>query len=171
MEQVGRWLHLVHTATSDFRLTGDAHFVWGPDEPKKDHVVTHGDLGPWNMLEQGGSFVGVIDWDLARFGDPLDDLAEAAFELGPLRENRDMLTERATEQTVRTRMTALCRGYGGVSPDQVLRHVEPLYQRRIDEMAELAARDQAPFVTLADAGNIDALCTDLEHFRKHFKPS
>lgn len=171
MEQVGRWLRQVHTATSDFRLAGGAQFVWGPEVPEPGHVVTHGDLGTWNMLEQDGDFVGVIDWDLARFGDPLDDLAETVFELGPLRENRNMLAGSAIDERVRARVASLCRGYGKVSLDDVLRHVEPLYQRRIDEMTALATGGEAPFSTLAEAGNLDALFRDLAHFQRRFKPS
>lgn len=168
MEQVGRWLRLVHGATSGFQLADGASFAWGPAEPGPGHVVTHGDLGPWNMLERDGEFAGVIDWDLARFGDPLDDLAEVAFELGPLRQDRDMLAEGAAAQTVQTRIAALCRGYGGATTDQVLRRVDPLYQHRIDEMARRAADAEAPFVALARAGNLEALQEDLEHFRRHF---
>jgi hypothetical protein len=169
MEQVGGWQRSVHVATSDFRLAGAA-FVWGPDEPGAGEVVTHGDLGPWNMLERDGEFAGVIDWDLARFGSPLDDLAEAAFELGPLRENRDMLAGDTPQGAIRARVAALCRGYGGVSAGEVLRHVEPFYQRRIDEMSELASGGQEPFGALVEAGNVEALSEDLEHYRKHYKP-
>ncbi len=168
MEQVGRRLRQVHESATDFRLTDGVSFVWGPAQLEPAHVVTHGDLGPWNMIEQDGQFVGVIDWDLARFGDPLDDLAEAAFELGPLRENRDMLGGHVTTEAVRARVEALCLGYGKVSVDDVLRHVEPFLQRRIDEMTELAADGREPFVALAEAGNIEALRDDLEHFRRHF---
>jgi Ser/Thr protein kinase RdoA (MazF antagonist) len=167
MEQVGRWLNMVHTASADFCLDGGAQFAWGPDEPEAHHVVTHGDLGPWNMIARDGRFAGVIDWDLARFGDPLDDLAEVAFELGPLRENREMLVEGATDKAIRTRIAALCGAYGGVSPERLLRHVEPLYQRRIDETVELAERGRTLFFALEEAGSVDALRDDLKYFREH----
>ncbi|QDG53955.1 methyltransferase domain-containing protein [Persicimonas caeni] len=169
MEQVGRWLRQVHESTADFQLTDGVSFAWGPTAPEPAHVVTHGDLGPWNMIVDDGEFSGVIDWDMARFGDPLDDVAEVAFELGPLRENRGMLDGDISREMVRARVAALCRGYGQVSADKVLRHVEPFYRRRIGEMPELAADDREPFVTLADAGNIESLCNDLEHFRDHFQ--
>ncbi|MDH6235607.1 phosphotransferase [Cryobacterium sp. CG_9.6] len=48
-------------------------------------LVNHGDLGPWNTLHDGFHLTGVIDWDLARFGSPLDDLAQIALEAVPLK--------------------------------------------------------------------------------------
>jgi aminoglycoside phosphotransferase (APT) family kinase protein len=47
--------------------------------------VCHGDLGPWNFLEKDGRLTGVIDWDLAHFGQSLDDLASTPIEMVPLR--------------------------------------------------------------------------------------
>ncbi|GIJ00380.1 aminoglycoside phosphotransferase [Sediminihabitans luteus] len=38
-------------------------------------VVTHGDLGPEQVLVQGGRVVTVTDWSQARVADPADDLA------------------------------------------------------------------------------------------------
>lgn len=170
MEAVGRWLRQLHEVTRDFELSEGTRFAWSPSTRKPGHVVTHGDLGPWNMLENDGEFAGVIDWDLARFGDALDDLAEVAFELGPLRENREMLHSGATLAARTARLRALYGGYGDRSVDEILRHVEPLYERRIADTLALAADEREPFVTLADAGHADELRADLDHVRQHFRP-
>ncbi|MBW8827251.1 MAG: phosphotransferase family protein [Acidobacteria bacterium] len=37
--------------------------------------LIHGDCGPGNLLHQGGNVTGMIDWELAHIGDPMDDLA------------------------------------------------------------------------------------------------
>lgn len=167
MQQVGRWLRRFHDASADFRLAERTEFAWGPDVARAGKVVTHGDLGPWNMLADDGEFAGVIDWDLARFGDPLDDLTEIAFELAPLRENHDMLGDDATDAVIEARIEALCRSYQGVTARDVFDHVVPLYQQRIADISELAAAGEKSFVTLKDAGTIDALRADLRHFRRH----
>jgi aminoglycoside phosphotransferase (APT) family kinase protein len=38
-------------------------------------VVVHGDAGPGNFLFQGGRLKVVLDWELAHYGDPLEDFA------------------------------------------------------------------------------------------------
>lgn len=44
--------------------------------PPRDVQLIHGDLGPWNMLDDRGT-VRVIDFGEARLGDPYFDLASA----------------------------------------------------------------------------------------------
>ena len=38
-------------------------------------VLTHGDAGPGNFMFDDGQLSGVIDWELAHVGDPMEDLA------------------------------------------------------------------------------------------------
>lgn len=42
-------------------------------------TVCHNDLSPCNFVFKNETPVGIIDWDSASFGDPLDDLAYAAW--------------------------------------------------------------------------------------------
>lgn len=45
--------------------------------PERDRQVIHGDLGPWNMIQNGDGTVSVIDFGEARIGDPYFDYASA----------------------------------------------------------------------------------------------
>jgi aminoglycoside phosphotransferase (APT) family kinase protein len=45
-----------------------------------DSVLLHGDYWPGNILWNGGELVAVIDWEDARVGDPLADLANSRIE-------------------------------------------------------------------------------------------
>ena len=38
-------------------------------------VLVQGDTGPGNFMYAGGKVVAVVDWELAHFGDPMDDIA------------------------------------------------------------------------------------------------
>lgn len=38
-------------------------------------VLVQGDTGPGNFLYEGGVVTGIIDWELAHLGDPMDDIA------------------------------------------------------------------------------------------------
>jgi aminoglycoside phosphotransferase (APT) family kinase protein len=43
-------------------------------EPPKRHALVHGDFRPANVLLHQGRIEALLDWELARLGDPLDDL-------------------------------------------------------------------------------------------------
>lgn len=45
--------------------------------PERERQVIHGDLGPWNMIQNGDGSVSVIDFGEARMGDPCFDFASA----------------------------------------------------------------------------------------------
>jgi Ser/Thr protein kinase RdoA (MazF antagonist) len=46
--------------------------------------MCHGDIGPWNVVFDGDSAVGLIDWDLAGPGPWSDDVASAIWHFAPL---------------------------------------------------------------------------------------
>lgn len=45
----------------------------------EERCLVHGDFGAYNVLTDGHGVTGVIDWDLALFGDPLYDVANLFF--------------------------------------------------------------------------------------------
>ncbi len=53
----------------------------GPLPLRNRPVLLHGDFWPGNILWRDGRLVGVIDWEDARFGDPLSDLANSRLEV------------------------------------------------------------------------------------------
>jgi aminoglycoside phosphotransferase (APT) family kinase protein len=59
-------------------------------------VLLHGDYWPGNVMWQDGHLVAVLDWEDARLGDPLADLATARVEL--LCRHGDEAMERFTNQ-------------------------------------------------------------------------
>ncbi len=38
-------------------------------------VLVHGDIGPGNFMAEGGRVTGLLDWEFAHLGDPMDDIA------------------------------------------------------------------------------------------------
>lgn len=48
------------------------------------YALVHSDMGPGNFLFEGGRVTGIVDWEVAHFGDPMEDLAAIAI--------RDMAT-------------------------------------------------------------------------------
>jgi hypothetical protein len=161
LTDLGGWLRRYHDAVRGFRVYG-AGFLWGPDEPGEGMLVTHGDLGPWNCLHREGRLTGVIDWDLARYGDPLDDVAELALEAVPLHARLSETLGEVSRELLETRLELFCQAYG-ISAQNVLNHV-PVYLRTvIDDMRDLAGRGVEPFVAFEQGGMSAGLETDLRY--------
>ena len=153
MAELGTWLREYHSAVSGFTVRLDARFLWGPGRPAAGMVVNHGDLGPWNVLQQGGRVCGVIDWDMARFGVPRDDLAQLALESVPLKPSTsDRLGLTPGTDVLRERLRVLCEAYGDPDLDGVLRHTVDYLERMAKEIEELAGRGRSPFVVYAQDG-------------------
>lgn len=76
--EFGAILRHIHRASVGFILPAGETFSCGPGAPLKEHVVCHGDLGPWNTVIRDGRISGIIDWDFAYFGGPIEDLVVAA---------------------------------------------------------------------------------------------
>ena len=56
---------------------GVLHRLAGPHVPDYDGptVMVQGDTGPGNFMYADGVVTAVVDWELAHFGDPMDDIA------------------------------------------------------------------------------------------------
>ncbi len=76
-------LRRFHEVVALFDPPADARWRF-PGEPVPGSTIVHGDWAPYNLVWRDGALAGVIDWDLARPGDPLDDLAFAAWHWAPL---------------------------------------------------------------------------------------
>jgi hypothetical protein len=164
LRDLGAWLRRYQGAAAGFRLAEGAAFLWGPTKPEVGMVVCHGDLGPWNCLHRGGRLTGVIDWDLARYGHPLDDVAELALEAVPLRPlSPGTVGVEVTKQSLRS----VCRSYAapteGVTPRQVVDHV-PVYLAGVVQATEQqAAHNVEPFVSFLKGGIVKELRADLAY--------
>ncbi|MBN8848622.1 MULTISPECIES: phosphotransferase family protein [unclassified Sphingomonas] len=62
----------------------DAGFAWlfanAPKHVQRTSLL-QGDCGPGNFMHQDGKLTGLIDWEAAHFGDPMDDLAMLWFRI------------------------------------------------------------------------------------------
>ena len=163
LTELGAWLRTYHDAVRGFRLQGT--FIWGPTEPTPEMIVCHGDLGPWNCLQQGGRLSGVIDWDSARYGHPLDDVAELALEAVPLHNRLKDTSGEVSKSVLTARLSTFCQAYG-VSVREVLGHVPIYLQMVIDDTLELSNRGVEPFAAFERGGIVTELGADLQAFRR-----
>lgn len=161
MTELGDWLRRYHQAITGFELKDEAAFLWGPATPEIGMIVCHGDLGPWNCIQKDGVLTGVIDWDLARYGYPLDDIAELALEAVPLRPlNAGNMDTDTTKPVLWKRLSALCNAYGSVDPSEILHHVPKYIDTISRDIKARAKRGIEPFVSFVEGGIVAELEQD-----------
>ena len=167
--QLGQWLRKFQDTAKDFRLNNSAKFIWGTHEPDDHMVVSHGDLGLWNCIHQNGMLKGVIDWDLARYGQPLDDLAYIAIEGVPLRNIVKAAHGHEVDDTVLySRLKALCTGYGDCTPKELIEHAANYLEIVAQETVDLAEQGVHPFVSFADRDFFNRYQADIQYIREHW---
>lgn len=156
--QLGKWLKNYHNVVADFRLKGDVQFNWGLTLPKSDTIVCHGDLGPWNCIQQNGKFQGIIDWDLARYGYAIDNVAECVFEFIPFHPNLEEITgDKISDASLSRRLEVFCEAYGDLNPDDILEHI-PVYLTHMNaDLRKQASLGVEPFVSFVAGGIADKL--------------
>lgn len=169
LRSAARLLRRVHDAARSFVAPEGATWAF-PPPPGEDVTILHGDPGPWNMAWRDGVAVGLFDWDLARPGPRLDDVAYALDYLAPLRTDADALRWHGfTEPPARSaRLTAFLESYGGAwEPAAVVEAVLARKRRTESEVADLAARGAEPQRTWVAEGYLRSAQEHLEWAEGH----
>ncbi|MHA6524758.1 phosphotransferase [Tessaracoccus sp. G1721] len=115
LDSSARLLRRIHDATAGMRFDGP----WRSPVREPAEVVCHNDFATYNLVFDGDTVVGAIDWDFASPGPRLWDIAYLAYRIVPLssRERGDGFTdgERAL------RLDRLLAAYGSAAtPHEVL---------------------------------------------------
>ena len=136
------------TVWSDGRRVG----VTAPD------VVLHGDPGPWNMVWRDGEAVGLIDWDHANPGPPLDDLAYLVAYVAPLCSDEEAVAwmRHPAPPDRDHRVEVLADAYGA-PVDGLLQRAADVVARTNRTVEHMAARGLEPQVTWRETGRLDRL--------------
>lgn len=117
-------------------------------------VILHGDPKPGNMAWKRNEAVGLFDFDDARPGRRVDDVAYALKWIIPF--NGDVATLRHLnsdgETAMRERATAFLRGYGWQGPFDVARLAVDAHERSINEVEWGAAGGLEPQRTWVATG-------------------
>jgi hypothetical protein len=116
---VGRWIRDFQAAQSDLVLDPAKPWRRAPGAALAEgQVVVHHDVSPYNAVRREDGSLVVLDWDFARPGDPVEDLAWAAWRWVPLMTGSWWHAEYGVhaDEDVRERqradLAALLDGYG-----------------------------------------------------------
>ena len=111
-------LRRYHDAVAGYRPPADADWAYGVQSMAPTDILCHGDFGPWNLVWRDGQPVGILDWDLAYPGPPLDDVAYALVYSVPFRTDEHAIEWQAfTEPPRRRHRIEVFAAAYGISPD------------------------------------------------------
>lgn len=154
------WLREYHDAVRGFRppepvaWRGHPH----PVALAADELVCHNDPGVYNWILDGDAFAGMIDWDMAGPGRPIDDLAFLAWTGVPL--YREIPLADAAR-----RLWIAVDGYRGPGPRDLLDAVEARMRTAAERIAAGRRRGDPGLLRLGQAGEPERTLARLEAFR------
>jgi Phosphotransferase enzyme family len=143
----------VRSAGALLRRVHDATVGWVPPEnarwsvpADKGDVICHGDPQPANMTWANGTAVGLFDWDAARPGSRLSDIAYALEWLAPFETDPAELARRGFVGAPdrRARIEAFLDGYGWTEEFDVIETVVRRQRQAIDEVVLLGEAGHHP---------------------------
>ncbi len=169
MVQEAVLLRRFHDLARDFRPPDNAIWRSAAGSPGPGQMMCHSDWAPYNVVWRDERIVGVIDWDLAYPGDPLEDVAFAVWHWVPFHHpgmHGGWSPDRAT------RLRAFLDAYGLEVRDGFLERVVERIRSSARRIIELAREGDAGMRRLVAAGLVPDIVssagwleTNLETFR------
>jgi Ser/Thr protein kinase RdoA (MazF antagonist) len=149
---IGALLRAYHAAVADFVPPTPPVWRHGPQPIGPGEIALHGDFLPHNLIWSPHELTGVIDFELARPGAPLEDAGYAVVVAAQLRP--DAATRPPgfdTPPDRRARLAAFAEGYG-LDRAALVEAALKAQREAIDRTARLAAAGLQPWVTFRDRG-------------------
>jgi hypothetical protein len=156
LRSAARLLRAVHDAARTFAPPADA--VWAVAARDGD-TICHGDPGPWNMVWDGDTAVGLVDWDLAYPAPARDDVAYALEYFAPFRSDADAVRWHGFRRPPDRwrRIAVFAEAYGLANADGLVDAVITRQRRTIEHARSLAERGVQPQRDWVGAGHLDEL--------------
>jgi Ser/Thr protein kinase RdoA (MazF antagonist) len=154
--KVGDFLRRYHDAVDGFAPAAPAVWRHGPQAPKPGELILHGDFGPHNLIWDGEGMCGLIDFELARPGDPMEDAGFAVVRAAQLRPDAQTRPPGfATPPDRAARLAAFAEGYGCARSDLV-DAARQAQEGEIERIVRFGAAGVEPWATFRRRG-IEAL--------------
>lgn len=173
--EAATWLREFHEAVADFR---PMDIVWrqGNRGIAAGQIICHNDTGLYNWVIDGEPgepqhFVGMIDWDRAGPGRPIDDLAFLCWTGVPLDRLEELASlapddsERVVHELAR-RLNTVAVAYGGIGAETLLDAVGDRMRLTVQRWEEGLALGDPGTIALRDAGIMDRHLAKLRHFER-----
>ncbi|MXZ76154.1 MAG: aminoglycoside phosphotransferase family protein [Gemmatimonadetes bacterium] len=164
--QLAGFLKSYHVAVKDYIPTDDTGWCVPDLRWQPGLIIRHGDLGPWNTIWSDDVLQGIIDWDLAEPGKRIEDVAQIAWHLVPLRGN-DFWSKAGFEEPpdYRKRLNVLCEAYGGFRTNGVIRALLDLQETEILRISTLGSAGVEPWCTYLRRGDLEVTSRERDWLR------
>jgi hypothetical protein len=148
-----------HSAVGTFRPPAGATWAFTDAKLAPDQIICHNDFGPWNAVWDGVTPVGIIDWDLAGPGNPLDDVAYALAYVTPFRDDATALRWHAFDRPPdrQRRIELFATAYGLTTTTGLVDRVIQRQRLVTVHVRHLAARGLEPQRTWLTDGTISVM--------------
>jgi len=165
--KVGELLRAYHRAVAGFVPPAPAIWRHGPQALRPGEIVLHGDFAPYNLVWQGEALTGVIDFELARPGLPIEDAAFAAIRLGPLRPDQALMRIGFPEGPDRgARLAAFAAGYGCALP-ALIAQIPKTQAAELERITGWGGEGREPWATFLAKGLDDAVRLEADWMERH----
>lgn len=160
-------LRKVHDATRGWTPSDGAQ--WAIPAREDADVVCHGDPGPWNMVWDGPTAIGLLDWDFAHPAPAIDDVAYALEYFTPFRSDDHAIRWQgfSAPPNRRHRIEVFAQAYGLAGTEGIVDAVIARQQATIGHVRELAERGILPQRTWVADGFLDTLAERVAWSQAH----
>jgi hypothetical protein len=167
LRALARLLRDFHEAVVGFIAPEGASWALSDQLARPGDVICHGDFGPWNVVWDGATPVGLLDFDFAQPGDRLDDVAYALEYVAPFRDDAHaMRWQGFTEPPDRARrMVVFAEEYGLAAVDGLVDAVIRRQQMTCLQVRALADRGLEPQRSWVANGLCDELADRVQWSR------
>ena len=167
---IAKMLLNYHHLVADY--TPRPNSIWRvPDvQWKQGMIVRHGDLGPWNIVWKSERLTGLIDWDFAEPGYPIEDLAQAAWDCVPLYAPKRSIQAGVAPSEQMARLKILCKSYGA-DVEATINAVSKMQEKEFFRIEEFGKLNKEPWKTLLHKGGIKEIADASQWLHNTYKPS
>lgn len=171
MASLGRLLRRFHDAAVGYTPSKNALWAGGTIPWEDGMIVRHGDVGAGNIIWNFGEAKALIDWEFAQPGYPIEDVALAAWLLGPLVPlDRQIKAGFETGSPLRRRLDALARGYRAFTVSEILDAYRDLLDYELERRSRLGMAGVEPWAGYVRNGQLQQIEDTIHWFESRGKP-
>lgn len=168
LQQAARMLRRIHDSSKSFLSVNNAselEWMLTPREPAE--VICHGDYAPYNIVLQGNTVAGIIDFDTIHPGPRIWDIAYAVYTWAPFKTGEYDKMGTLEEQISRARM--FCDAYGMAADqrrllaDTIIARLEAV----LTYMHSEAEKGNEAFIANIRDGHHLGYQNDIEYVKEH----
>ena len=168
--EVAQMLLRYHQAVADYVPASGSVWRVSGVQWKEGMIVRHGDLGPWNMVWKSEKLAGLIDWDFAEPGYPIEDVAQVAWDCVPLYSPKKSIHAGVWPEDQLPRLRTLCKSYGA-DMATVINAVSDMQEKEFRRIKSFGELGKAPWAKLLKMGGLDEIIAASQWLYSTYKPS